>query len=109
MSRSSLIALRLSSAFSILAAVVLSAACSNMRVSQDPQVNAVAFQTNPPRSLAILPFHNSSGKNNADDVARKSVFAAFTGHGYEDLELARVDEKLSELGLEKNLRPDELP
>ncbi len=96
--------------FALLFAVVLVVSgCSKFDYSEHPVINKQALAANPPKSLAILPFSNASGVANANEVARRDLYAQLSGLGYTDVELSRVDQALSQLAVEYQLDPDEIP
>ncbi|MCX7013181.1 MAG: hypothetical protein NTW86_11595 [Candidatus Sumerlaeota bacterium] len=92
-----------------LAAAFALSGCSHMFYRDAPFADQRAFEQNPPRSLAVLPFANDSGVKNADAMARQSFYSAISGHHYQDIELDHVDSTLAQLAAEHRLAPGELP
>ena len=50
--------------------------------------------TNPPKSVAILPFGNKTDQEDIDEFVRTTFYSHFSAQPYKDIELNDIDEKL---------------
>jgi len=87
----------------------LAAGCRRLTISENPRINRAAFNANPPQSIAVLPFSNSSGVKGADVQAREAFRAAVSALNYRDVEIEKVDSTLAQLAADRQLSPSELP
>lgn len=55
--------------------------------------------TNPPESIAILPFGNKTEVEGIEDFVRTTLYSHLTPHSYRDIELHEVDRKLKRYNL----------
>jgi hypothetical protein len=55
--------------------------------------------SNPPRSIAILPFGNKTEVEDIDNFVRTTLYSHLTPHPYRDIELHEVDRKLKRYNL----------
>lgn len=89
--------------------LILLGGCAKFQYSENVTIDQEAFASNPPRSLAMVPFSNASGVENADELARRGLYSSLAGHRYQDVELSRIDSVVSDLANQYNLEPDEIP
>lgn len=85
------------------------AGCARVRTDDAPHFREEVFMADPPGTLAIAPLENLSGREGAEAKMREALYGALSPLGYEDVELARVDQLVSEQAVRLNVRPEEVP
>lgn len=92
----------------LLFAIPLSVGCNTVRTVDDPFLNEAGFAERPPRTIALAPFTNLSGEENAGKKLREALYGALATMGYEDIELSAVDDFVDRTAMEYNIVPEEV-
>lgn len=92
----------------ILLALPLSVGCNTVRTVDDPWVNEDGFAARPPRTIALAPFTNMSGEENAGEKLREALYGALATMDYEDIELSVVGDFVDRAAMEYNIVPEKV-
>jgi hypothetical protein len=68
-------------------------------IKDDDAFSEKLMLSNPPESIAILPFGNKTELEDIDDFVRITLYSHLTPHPYRDIELHEVDRKLKRYNL----------
>jgi hypothetical protein len=82
--------------------------CGRVQTQESPFFRREIFMSDPPQTLAIAPFANTSNVEDAGERMRTAVYGALSGLGYQDIELSRVDQAVNQQALRFNVRPEEV-
>ena len=84
----------------VICLIILSSCGSQLPFFKDNDESSQrVILSNPPKSIAILPFGNKTEVEDIDELVRTTFYSHLTPHPYRDIELHEVDRKLKRYNL----------